>query len=119
MAAVAAEAVRAARSARSADGHAAPPAARDLGFDGTLRELREWCEPPTAVGGAEELAVERQRREAMLARLSRLEEFADAATQRFEALVAEHDALRRKHARLVKASRRARPPGAADEEPSS
>jgi hypothetical protein len=44
----------------------------------------------------------------MLARVERLEEYAEAAAERFAALQQEHEDLRKKHSKLLRATRRSR-----------
>lgn len=83
-----------------------------------LRELKQWCEPPLAAdngSGAEEpqeqlapsVAELLKHRETMLARIARIEEFADGAAQRYAALQEEHEALKRRHGKLQRAWQRA------------
>ena len=65
-----------------------------------LRELKQWCEPQAA--DEMEAGGRHVGRDVILSRLSRLEATAEAASQRFQALQAEHEALQRKHNRLLR-----------------
>ena len=87
---------------------ARPPAPlAPLDFD-ALRELRQWCEPLAGAPSAAPSAAELKHRQLMLARVERLEVYAEAAAERFAALQQEHEDLRKKHSKLLRATRRSR-----------
>ena len=87
---------------------ARPPAPlAPLDFD-ALRELRQWCEPLAGAPSAAPSAAELKHRQLMLARVERLEKYAEAAAERFAALQQEHEDLRKKHSKLLRATRRSR-----------
>ena len=91
-----------------AEVEARPPAPlAPLDFD-ALRELRQWCEPLAGAPSAAPSAAELKHRQLMLARVERLEVYAEAAAERFAALQQEHEDLRKKHSKLLRATRRSR-----------